>query len=290
MREEWKTCETPGYLVSNKGRVKNTKSKRILKNNRGPYGYYYVTMGNSNRRVTQLMAELFLEPAVGKAEARPINGDMDDLLISNWHWTDEPKPDYSNLKKADFPKPKKSMSSRGIFVGSAFKATTVVRGKCLHDTPDVSKSDPLYKQWTRVCLKAEEIEEDWLKFSNFYAWASPRYRAGFMVNTTLLGGEPLGPDTCVMLAAKYSRIIAQPVPTVYIYENGTIYLSERYLEEETLEEGIAKEASKRFDYLIEYARTDKERAAYEALLQAWLSPEVVFRDTKLPKDWRPGKR
>ena len=61
MQEIWKTIEEfPKYEVSNKGRVRNIKTGRILKYGKHLKGYHQVNLGGTNQLVHRLVALTFL--------------------------------------------------------------------------------------------------------------------------------------------------------------------------------------------------------------------------------------
>jgi hypothetical protein len=97
-REQWRSCETPGYEVSNQGRVKSLAKivpngaggkpmqERILK----PWksnGYLYVGLGrNVKETVHRLVAKAFLEPDERRAHVNHKNGLRNDNRAQNLEW------------------------------------------------------------------------------------------------------------------------------------------------------------------------------------------------------------
>lgn len=93
--EKWKDIEeAPNYEVSNQGRVRNKKTKRIL--NPGAYGatgYKQVNIaipseGNKQRKryIHRLVAIAFVPNPDGKREVDHINGDKTDNRADNLEW------------------------------------------------------------------------------------------------------------------------------------------------------------------------------------------------------------
>ena len=79
----------PGYQVSNCGRVRNSKTSKILK----PYltrGYYRVSLYNDSGRkcklIHRLVAEAFIPNLHHKPAVNHINGCKTDNNISNLEW------------------------------------------------------------------------------------------------------------------------------------------------------------------------------------------------------------
>lgn len=85
-REQWKPIDGfPNYQVSNKGRVKNIKTGRVLKNVIDSHGYYVVNLGKGNMRmVHRLIAQAFLPnpdnlPQINHIDENKLNNDVSNL-------------------------------------------------------------------------------------------------------------------------------------------------------------------------------------------------------------------
>ena len=129
MNEIWKDIEeAPNYEVSNLGRVRNKKTRRIL--NPGVYGatgYKQVNMaipaeGNKQRKryIHRLVAIAFVPNPDNKREVDHINGDKTDNRAENLEWVTKsenqrhrylklkamPKSQLSGLKKRNMEKGK----------------------------------------------------------------------------------------------------------------------------------------------------------------------------------------
>ena len=78
------------YKVSNLGRVKRTKTNRILKNRLSTQGYIMVTLCKKskpfNASVHRLIAEVFIENPLNKEQINHINGIKHDNRIENLEW------------------------------------------------------------------------------------------------------------------------------------------------------------------------------------------------------------
>lgn len=110
MEEIWKIIsDAPGYEVSNLGRVRNNKTKRIL--NPGAYGatgYKQVNIvtldsnGKQKKRyIHRLVAIAFIPNPENKREVDHINGDKLDNRASNLEWVTSSENQKRRHKKGN---------------------------------------------------------------------------------------------------------------------------------------------------------------------------------------------
>lgn len=89
MSEFWKTTEGP-YEVSNRGRVRNAKSGKLLRARRDADGYLLVTLWlpkKADRKVHRLVLAAFRGACTkDQPEADHINGKRDDNRLENLRW------------------------------------------------------------------------------------------------------------------------------------------------------------------------------------------------------------
>lgn len=93
VKEYWiDVKEVPGYQVSNLGRVRNSKTYRLLKqipNREG--GYNRVKMAGKHRYVHRLVADSFFDGDHSDMEVRHRDGDKTNNFIGNLRWDDKRK-------------------------------------------------------------------------------------------------------------------------------------------------------------------------------------------------------
>ena len=86
-RESWKPIEEhPGYEVSTMGRVKNTRTGRILKNYDDGYGYLRVKLHGRCVRVHILVSKAFIPNPDNKPEVNHKRGKKHDIRASQLEW------------------------------------------------------------------------------------------------------------------------------------------------------------------------------------------------------------
>ena len=89
--EEWRTYEKiPRYLVSDEGRVKNSRTGRILKPSVNNRGYKQVSLHEDGKhytaKVSRMVAETFIECDEEGLDVTYIDGDPSNVCVNNLEW------------------------------------------------------------------------------------------------------------------------------------------------------------------------------------------------------------
>ena len=93
MKEIWKPIPNfPNYKCSNKGRIKNIKTNKILKGTNRPNGYAFIDLYNfeehkrKNAQIHRIVALLFVENPENKPCVNHIDGNKINNVYSNLEW------------------------------------------------------------------------------------------------------------------------------------------------------------------------------------------------------------
>lgn len=89
--EEWRPYEKiPRYLVSTEGRVKNSKTGRILKSSIDTKGYEKISLHENGksitRKVSRMVAETFIECNEDGLDVTFKDGDRSNTCVDNLEW------------------------------------------------------------------------------------------------------------------------------------------------------------------------------------------------------------
>ena len=90
MNEIWKDCpHSPNYLISNRGRVFDLTTHRIVKIWQNNEGYQLVQLRNNtnrNEKIHRLVALAFIPNPQGYCKVEHKNGIKNDNRVSNLEW------------------------------------------------------------------------------------------------------------------------------------------------------------------------------------------------------------
>lgn len=87
--EEWRVIQaSPRYLISSKGRVKNSKTGRILKHNvHYKSGYVYIKLLKKHYSIHRLVALAFINNPMNKEDVNHIDENKQNNNVENLEWT-----------------------------------------------------------------------------------------------------------------------------------------------------------------------------------------------------------
>lgn len=89
--ETWKTIDDyPNYEVSNLGKVRNSRTGRVLKQGKHRQGYALVWLsddeGRHGKSVHRLVAETYIPNPKGKPQVNHIDGNKQNNCVDNLEW------------------------------------------------------------------------------------------------------------------------------------------------------------------------------------------------------------
>ena len=130
--EEWRSLEVvdcPGYQVSTLGRVRNSKSGRLMSQHFTDAGYRATGVYNSHgkckiHRVHRLVAQAFLTQPDGKGIVHHINHDRGDARLVNLAWVDHSTNNKDRTETSAVVKALEDVAQ--VLPGEIWKAVTAL--------------------------------------------------------------------------------------------------------------------------------------------------------------------
>ena len=153
--EVWKPIKDfPNYQISNRSRVKNITSGKIVKQCINSHGYYHVKLTNMIKRYTctvhRLVAEAFIDNSDNKICIDHINRDRLDNDIGNLRWASHTENNQNASKRKD-----NTSGISGVILNKKLNKWQVyinINGKRQHGGCFIDKNEAIAKR------KAMEIE------------------------------------------------------------------------------------------------------------------------------------
>lgn len=88
MQEIWKQFRNTNYSVSNKGRIRNNKTGKILRNRRTKVGYCNVTINGKCYRTHRVVAEVFIPNPQNLPQINHKDENKSNNVVENLEWCD----------------------------------------------------------------------------------------------------------------------------------------------------------------------------------------------------------
>lgn len=120
--EKWAIIHNhPNYEISDRGRVKNKKTGRILRQQTNQKGYLVLQIDGKNERVNRLVADAFYDGDNGKLDVDHVDGNKQNNNISNLEFCTRSE----NIQRAF----KNGLSKTNLTSESRMKGTEAMKEK-----------------------------------------------------------------------------------------------------------------------------------------------------------------